>query len=58
MMVLDLARGRGLMAKVFSLPGTGFLGETGYSIFIWQSTYLVEKPIARFIRRKYIDRAA
>lgn len=93
MMVLDLARGRGLMAKVFSLPGTGFLGETGYSIFIWQSiilvftyvsymvnpaigpyqiwiavvlimvlaipsTYLVEKPIARLIRRKYIDRAA
>jgi peptidoglycan/LPS O-acetylase OafA/YrhL len=93
MMVLDLARGRGLMAKVFSLPGTGFLGETGYSIFIWQSiiliatyvsfminpaigpyqiwiavvlimllaipsTYLVEKPIARFIRSKYIDRGA
>ena len=90
LMVVDLARGRGLMAKVFSLPGTGFLGETGYSIFIWQSiiliftyvsfminpaigpyqiwiaialimalaipsTYLVEKPIARFIRRKYID---
>jgi len=90
-MVLDLARGKGLMAKVFSLPGTGFLGETGYSIFIWQSiiligsyvsltifpsigpyqiwiaivfimalailsTYLVEKPIARVIRRKYIDR--
>jgi peptidoglycan/LPS O-acetylase OafA/YrhL len=92
-MVLDLARGRGLMAKIFSLPGTGFLGETGYSIFIWQnivlifsyvslmaipsigpyqiwiaialimalaipSTYLVEKPIARFIRRRYIDRRA
>ena len=93
MMVLDLARGKGLMAKVFSLPGTGFFGETGYSIFIWQSiiligsyvslmiipaigpyqiwiaivlimvlaipsTYLVEKPIARLIRRKYIDRGA
>ncbi len=92
-MVLDLARGKGFMAKVFSLPGTGFLGETGYSIFIWQSvvlsftfvsymampaigpyqfwiavglimalaipsTYLIEKPIARFIRRKYIDRGA
>ena len=90
-MVLDLARGRGLIAKIFSLPGTGFLGETGYSIFIWQSivlmftyaslmampaigpwqiwiaialimalaipsTYLIEKPLARFIRRKYIDR--
>ncbi|MBT8428947.1 MAG: acyltransferase, partial [Gammaproteobacteria bacterium] len=92
-MVLDLARGKGLMARFFSLPGTGFLGETGYSIFIWQSmvllvalvsltampaigpyqlwiamaaimavaipsTYLIEKPIARFIRRKYIDRQA
>ncbi len=91
--VLDLARGKGLMAKLFSLPGTGFLGETGYSIFIWQnivimlmfitlmtvpgigpyqgwlaiglimalaipSTYLIEKPIARKIRRKYIDRGA
>ncbi len=89
-MVLDLARGRGLMAKVFSLPGTGFLGETGYSIFIWQSivllsmgfslmmfpgigpyqvwlaivmimvlaipsTYLVEKPIARMLRKRFID---
>ena len=92
LMVLDLARGKGLMAKVFSLPGTGFLGETGYSIFIWQSiiligsyvslminpaigpyqiwiaivsimvlaissTYLIEKPLARVIRRKFIDRA-
>ena len=91
--VLDLARGKGLVARIFSLPGTGFLGETGYSIFIWQnvvlmlmfislvimpgigpyqgwlaialimalaipSTYLVEKPVARWIRRKYIDRHA
>ena len=92
-MVLDLARGRGLMARILSLPGTGFLGETGYSIFIWQSiilivtyvsliampaigpyqiwiaialimalaipsTYLIEKPLARVIRRKYIDQSA
>ncbi len=91
-MVLDLARGRGLMARFFSLPGMGFLGETGYSIFIWQgfvlvmmfvslainpaigpyqfwiaivaimvlaipSTYLVEKPIARAIRRRFISSA-
>ena len=90
-MVLDLARGRGLVARFFSLPGTGFLGETGYSMFIWQSvvmttmfisimaapaigpyqiwiaiallmalaipsTYLIEKPLARWIRRKYIDK--
>lgn len=88
MFILDLARGKGLMAKVFALPGTGFLGETGFSIFIWQSvvlaaafislpmfptigpyqvwlalvlvmalaipsTYLIEKPIVRFIRSKY-----
>ncbi|MEM6511937.1 MAG: acyltransferase [Pseudomonadota bacterium] len=88
--VLDLARGRGLLSKVFSLPGTGFLGETGFSIFIWQSfvvlimyftiltmpdigpyqhwiaigsvlllsiasTYLLEKPMARWIRRRFID---
>ena len=89
--VLDLARGRGLLARFFTLPGTGFLGETGYSMFIWQSvvmmtmaisfmvvpgigpfqiwiaialimalaipsTHLIEKPLARVIRRKYIDR--
>ena len=89
-MVLDLARGRGLLARFFSLPGMGFLGETGYSIFIWQgfvllatyvsitinpaigpyqiwiaiglimllaipSTYVVEKPLARWIRRRFID---
>jgi len=38
--VLDLARGKGMMAKVFSLPGTRFLGETGFSIFIWQSVVI------------------
>ena len=87
--ILDLARGKGMMAKVFALPGTQFLGETGFSIFIWQSvimtaafvsleyfpeigpyqvwlgiilllavsipsTYLFEKPLARFIQRKYV----
>ena len=85
--IVDLARGNGIAARLFSLPGTGFLGETGFSIFIWQnfvlmmcgafimfnpeagqhqflwalvgaivlgiiSTYLVEKPIARKLRRK------
>ncbi len=49
LMVLDLARGRGLMAKVFSLPGTGFLGETGYSIFIWQSVILLGSKISLMI---------
>ncbi|HEY0891679.1 MAG TPA: acyltransferase [Cellvibrio sp.] len=87
--IVDLARGRGIAARLFSLPGTGFLGETGFSIFIWQnfvlmmcgafimfnpeagqhqffwalvgaialgiiSTYLIEKPIARKLRRKWL----
>lgn len=87
--IVDLARGHGIAARLFSLPGTGFLGETGFSIFIWQnfvlmmcgafimfnpeagqhqffwavvgaivlgviSTYLIEKPIARKLRRKWL----
>lgn len=87
--IVDLARGNGIAARLFSLPGTGFLGETGFSIFIWQnfvlmmcgafimfnpeagqhqffwalvctillgivSTYLIEKPIARKLRRKWL----
>ncbi len=35
--IIDLARGKGLFARLFSLPGMGFLGETGFSIFIWQN---------------------
>src|SRR5688572_26680836 len=89
--IVDLARGKGVAARLFSLPGTGFLGETGFSIFIWQnfvmmmcgafimfnpeqgqhqfmwavvctillgiiSTYLIEKPIARKLRRKWLKR--
>lgn len=86
-MILDFAKHQGLAARLFSLPGTGFLGETGYSIFIWQnlimvfcwiavsidpatgtyhlpaaiagaiilgviSTYIIEKPLSRRLRRK------
>ncbi|WP_075185035.1 acyltransferase family protein [Teredinibacter haidensis] len=86
--ILDFARGNGLAARLFSLPGTGFFGETAYSLFIWQnmamalcwstaasfsgtgyqqvwaaplglalfsviSTYWIEKPIARKLRRKF-----
>ena len=41
MMVLyDLALGRGLVARLFSLPGMGFLGQTSFSIFIWQNLFL------------------
>jgi peptidoglycan/LPS O-acetylase OafA/YrhL len=89
MLVLyDLALGRGLVARIFSLPGMGFLGQTSFSIFIWQnlflaigfmaamgapdsknlsfwvaviglttmaiiSTYLIEKPLAKRLRRRY-----
>lgn len=87
--ILDLARGKGLASRIFSLPGMGFIGETGFSIFIWQavimqlcfamlhanpalalhqlwmiiggtvviaiiSTYCFEKPVQKFLRRKYI----
>nr|WP_324257187.1 acyltransferase [Cellvibrio fontiphilus] len=87
--IVDLARGKGLAARIFSLPLMGFLGETGFSIFIWQnvvmmlcgavimfnpdagqhqflwalagaivlgifSTYLIEKPVARKLRRKWL----
>jgi peptidoglycan/LPS O-acetylase OafA/YrhL len=87
--IVDLARGKGIAARLFSLRGMGFLGETGFSIFIWQnfilmmcgafimfnpeagqhqfvwalvcaillgivSTYLIEKPIARKLRRKWL----
>jgi peptidoglycan/LPS O-acetylase OafA/YrhL len=38
--ILDLACGKGIMAKMFTLPGTQFLGETGFSIFIWQSVIM------------------
>jgi len=83
----DLALGRGFVARFFSLPGMGFLGQTSFSIFIWQnlflglgvgmsmampesrsisfwfsvigltlmamiSTYWIEKPIARRLRRR------
>lgn len=40
-LVLDLARGRGLLAKLFSVPGMNFLGETGFSIFIWQNLVMI-----------------
>jgi len=91
MLVLyDLALGRGLVARLFSLPGMNFVGQTSFSIFIWQnlflglgvamlmsapgnksisfwfaviglttmafiSTYLIEKPIARRLRRRLQD---
>lgn len=87
--IVDLARGKGLAARLFSLPGMGFFGETGFSIFIWQnfvmilcwgtlmispkagnhqflgalmgiiflgvfSTYVMEKPFAKWLRKKLI----
>jgi len=89
LLVLDLAQGKGLMARLFALPGMAFLGETGFSIFIWQnmvitgcfiavminpqlghgqllwaslamvilaifSTYCLEKPLARKLRKRWL----
>jgi peptidoglycan/LPS O-acetylase OafA/YrhL len=82
----DFALGRGVFARLFSLPGMGFLGQTSFSVFIWQnffmivafavaygtqnaaaalpvavigvivmsilSTYLIERPLARRLRRR------
>jgi peptidoglycan/LPS O-acetylase OafA/YrhL len=36
----DLALGRGFIARIFSLPGMGFLGQLSFSIFIWQNLFL------------------
>ena len=36
----DLALGRGLAARLFSLPGMAFLGQMSFSIFIWQNLLL------------------
>ena len=36
----DLAMGRGLVARVFSLPGMSFLGQLSFSIFIWQNLFM------------------
>jgi peptidoglycan/LPS O-acetylase OafA/YrhL len=41
MLVLyDLAMGRGLVARLFSLPGMNFLGQLSFSIFIWQNLFM------------------
>lgn len=39
--IVDLARGNGLIARVLSLRLMGFLGETGFSIFIWQNMVMI-----------------
>ncbi len=85
LVIYDFAHGRGVAARIFSLPGMSFLGQASFSIFIWQnflmvvsfavayatknqaaalpvalfgvlgmsivSTYLIEKPWARRLRR-------
>ena len=90
--IYDFALGRGIAARVFSLPGMNFLGQTSFSIFIWQnlfmvisfyvaygtgnqaaalpvailgvlvmsivSTYLIEKPWAKRLRRRLAPPAA
>jgi peptidoglycan/LPS O-acetylase OafA/YrhL len=88
--IADLARGRGMFARILAKPPLLFLGETGYSIFIWQnlvmvfcwvavsvdpalgrpqffvavvfmvilaiaSTYGIERPLARKLRRRFLN---
>jgi peptidoglycan/LPS O-acetylase OafA/YrhL len=36
----DLALGRGVAARLFSLPGMNFLGQMSFSIFIWQNLFM------------------
>lgn len=39
--IIDLARGRGIAARLFALPGMKFIGETGFSVFIWQNIVMM-----------------
>ncbi len=39
--VYDLAKGNGIAARLFSLPGMKFIGETGFSVFIWQNIVMI-----------------
>ncbi|MDN4503065.1 acyltransferase [Alteromonadaceae bacterium BrNp21-10] len=39
--ILDFARGNGIFARIFSLPGMQFLGELSFSIFIWQNIVMI-----------------
>jgi peptidoglycan/LPS O-acetylase OafA/YrhL len=87
--IVDFARSRGFFARLLANKWMSFLGETGYSMFIWQnlimvfcwgtimanpswgrpqfyvavgamiavaliSTYWIEKPIARKLRKKFL----
>ncbi|KXI29378.1 acyltransferase family protein [Paraglaciecola hydrolytica] len=48
-MIYDLAMGNGLVARLFSVPGMKFIGETGYSVFIWQNMVIVAMFISLMI---------
>jgi peptidoglycan/LPS O-acetylase OafA/YrhL len=39
--IRELALGRGLSARFFSLPGMNFLGQLSFSIFIWQNLLMI-----------------
>lgn len=41
LVIVDLAGGRGLFARMLSVKPILFLGETGYAIFIWQNLVMV-----------------
>lgn len=41
LIIVDLARGRGIFARLLAAKPLLYLGETGYSIFIWQNLVMV-----------------
>ncbi|HMW48823.1 MAG TPA: acyltransferase, partial [Cellvibrionaceae bacterium] len=41
LIIVDLARGNGLIARLLSFRVMSFLGETGFSIFIWQNMVMI-----------------
>ena len=41
LVIYDFALGRGIAARIFSLPGMHFLGQASFSIFIWQNFLMI-----------------
>ena len=54
--IVDLARGRGLAARLFALRLPVFLGETAFSIFIWQNLIMVFCWMSIRINPEYGDK--
>ncbi|HEY5810020.1 MAG TPA: acyltransferase [Povalibacter sp.] len=53
----DLALGRGLFARLFSLPGMNALGQLSFSIFIWQNFLMIVSFIVVYVNPAAVDAA-